>query len=197
MSGDTVIQDGRSGNSAKVGANNRLHTDAISKAAVIESSLNGDTYIFTTGSINLTSDSISWILFAKNTDTVPWVVESITATYGKSTGGSGDSFNQFNTGATSGTLVDDGVDSVGINLNIGSPKPLTAIVKIGGEGKTITDGLNAPITLIPEGALFRTFPAGPVVVPPGTSFAVAFTPPVGNTNQNTAVQVVFFRELPK
>jgi hypothetical protein len=195
MSGDSTIVDGRSGSTAKVDKNNRLNTAAVSKDAVVEASINGDTFFITTGTVNLTTDTESWLLYVKNEDTVQWVVDSIAAAFGVSTGGSGDSFNQFNVGATEGTLISAGVDLPAINLNIGSPKQLPSTIKLGGEGKTITNGINTPQTLEPEGLLSREFEAGPVVIPPGASFAIAYTPPAGNTSQNTSVQIVIFREL--
>lgn len=195
MSGDIVISDGRSGNKAKVDLQNRLHTAAVSKSAVIDASIDGETFFITTGTVSLTSDTESWLLYVKNDDTVQWVVESIEASFGASAGGSGDSFNQFNVGATEGTLIDSGIDIPAINLNIGSPKKLSSTVKLGGEGKTLTNGINTPKTLIPEGSLIRTFSAGPVVIPPGSAFAIAYTPPSGNTSQNTSTQIVVFRDI--
>ncbi len=195
MSGEIVIKDGSGGNVAKVDDQKRLHTAAVSKSAVIDASINGETFFITTGNVNLTSGNESWLLYVKNDDTVQWVVESIEAAFGESTGGSGDMFNQFNVGATEGTLIDSGADLPAINLNIGSPKRLAATIKLGAEGSTITNGINTPKTLIPEGSLIRMFSAGPVVIPPGASFAVAYTPPVGNTSQNTSVQIVIFRDI--
>lgn len=194
MSGESTIKDGRGGETARVGKNNRLFTDTISKDAVIDSSLNGNTFFMTTGSVNLTSDSESWLLFLKNNDTFQWVVESLEAAFG-ATDGVGDSFVQFNVGATEGTLISEGVDLPAINLNIGSPKQLPSTVKLGGEGKTLTNGVNTPKTLIPEGSKVRTFTAGPVIIPPGVSFSIAYTPPSGNTNQNVSAQIVIFREI--
>lgn len=194
MSGESTIADGRSGTTAKVDTNNRLTVASVSKAAVIDSSLNGNTFFMTTGSVNLTSDSESWLLFLRNNDTVQWVVESLEAAFGV-TDGVGDSFIQFNVGATEGTLISEGVDLPAINLNIGSPKQLPSTVKLGGEGKTLTNGINTPKTLIPEGSLVRTFTAGPVIIPPGVSFSIAYTPPPGNTDQNVSTQIVIFREI--
>lgn len=195
MSGDSTIVDGRTGNTAKVDGNNRLNTAAVSKPAVVDASLNGETFFVTTGTVNLTSDNLSWLLFLKNEDVVPWVVQSLAAYFGATTGGSGDKFNQFNVGATEGTLISAGADLPAINLNIGSPKQLAGTFKLGGEGSTITDGINTPQTLEPEGLVAREFEAGPVVIPPGASFAAGYQPPAGNTDQNTSIQIVVFRDM--
>ena len=195
MSGEIVIKDGSGGDVAKVDSQNRLHTAAVSTSAVIDSSINGETFFITTGSVNLADDNEAWLLYVKNDDIAQWVVESIEASFGVSTGGSGDMFSQFNVGATEGTLIDAGIDLPAINLNIGSPKKLPSTIKLGGQGKTITNGINTPKTLIPDGSLIRPFSAGPVVIPPGSTFAVAYTPPSGNTRQNTSVQIVIFRDI--
>lgn len=194
MSGESTIKDGSGGNVARVDGKKRLHTASVSKSAVIDSSINGETFFMTTGSVNLTNDAESWLLYVENDDTVQWVVESLAAHMG-ATNGVGDSFHQFNVGATEGTLIDDGIDLPAINLNIGSPKKLPSTIKLGGQGKTITNGINTPKTLEPEGLVAREFEAGPVVIPPGSIFAVAYTPPVGNTSQNTSVQIVIFRDV--
>ena len=193
MGSPSTIVDGRTGQTAEVDSRNRLSTASVSKAAAIDASLNGDTFFVTTGSVNLTNDTISWLLYVKNTDTVPWVVASLAATYG-ATDGSGDALNQFNVGATSGTLIDSGADLPAINLNIGSPKQLPITAKLGAEGSTLTNGVNTPPTLVPAGMIIREFQAAPVVIPPGTAFAAGYTPPAGNTSQNTTVQIVIFRE---
>lgn len=193
MSGDIVIKDGSSGRSAKVDSNGRVAVASVSKSAVIDASINGETFFITTGSVNLTDAAEAWLLYVKNDETVQWVVESIAAHMG-ATDGVGDSFHQFNVGATEGTLISAGIPLPAINLNIGSPKQLESTIRLGGQGKTITNGINTPKTLEPEGLLIREFEAGPVVIPPGTSFAVAYTPPAGNTSQNTSVQIVIFRD---
>lgn len=193
MSGPATIEDGRSGNTAKVDSENRLAVASVSKTAAINASLEGDTFFITTGSVNLTDDSESWLLYVKNNDTVPWVVASLAATYGASDG-VGDAMNQFNVGATDGTLLTEGIDLPGINLNIGSPKQLASTIKLGGQGKTLTGGTDTPPTLVPEGMIIREFQAAPVVIPQGSSFAAAYTPPTGNTSQNTTIQIVIFRE---
>lgn len=194
MSGPATIVDGRTGKTAEVDERNRLSTLAVSKTAAIDASLNGDTFFITTGSVNLTSDGESWLLYLKNEDIVPWVVASLAAVYGESTGGSGDAQNQFNVGASEGTLISAGVDLPAINLNIGSPKQLAATVRGGGEGSALDNGINTPPTLVPAGMIIREFQAAPVVIPPGSAFAAAYKPPVGNTSQNTTVQIVIFRE---
>lgn len=193
MAGDNTIVDGRTGKTAEVDARNRLSTAAVAKTAAIDASLNGDTFFITTGSVNLTNDTISWLLYVKNDDTVPWVVASLAASYGASDG-VGDAINQFNVGATGGTLIDAGTDAPAINLNIGSPKQLAVTAKLGVEGSTLTNGVNTPPTLVPAGMIIREFQAAPVVIPPGAAFAAGYQPPSGNTSQNTTVQIVIFRE---
>ena len=193
MSGPATIQDGQTGRTAKVDSRNRLTTASVSKTAAIDASLNGDTFFITTGSVNLTTDTESWLLYVKNDDDVAWVVSSLAAVYG-ATDGSGDALNQFNVGATEGTLIDSGIDLPAINLNIGSPKQLPITAKRGAQGSTVTNGVSTPPTLVPEGMIIREFQAAPVVIPPGSAFAAAYTPPAGNTGQNVTVQIVVFRE---
>ena len=193
MSGMSVIKDGASGNTAQVDSNNRLSTAAVTKSEAVASSLIGDTYFISTGTVNLTDDGMSQILYIENNESVNWIVDSLSATYG-ATNGVGDYFNLFTVGPTGGTIIDTGVDLPAINLNIGNSKPLGATIKLGGQGDTVIGGRSTPLTLIPEGTIFRLFPASPIVIAPGTSVAVGFQPPAGNSSMNVTAQTVIYRE---
>ncbi|MBV1929895.1 MAG: hypothetical protein KUG81_10350 [Gammaproteobacteria bacterium] len=192
MSGVSIISDGRTGNKAGVSDENRLLTASVSQPHAVASSLNGDTFFIETGLINLTSDTLSHLLYFKNTDGQSWGVESWSATFG-ATDGTGDVVNIFTFAPTGGTLLDSGTDGVVANLNFGSAKQLGVVVKIGAEGSTLTGGAQTPDTLIPEGVSFREFPASPIIIPAGASIAAGFKPPPGNTSMNVSTQLVVYR----
>lgn len=193
MTGPSIIIDGLTSDSARVDKQNRLSTLAVTKRQIVSSSLDGDAFFISTGLINLTSDSESWLLSVRNNESMDWIVESLFASYGASDG-TGDIQNRFASGASTGTLFSAGLDIPASNLNLGSAKELDATVKVGAEASTVTDGLQSLPVLIPEGTRSVLFPAGPLVIAPGTSLSAAFTPPTGNTDMNVLIQMNVYRE---
>ena len=194
MSGRTSILDPLSSDAAQVTKQNRLKTASSSQSQSIVQALNGETFIITTGSVNVTDAALSYLLYVKNSEQTNWVIEFIGGTFG-ATDGTGDGFVRFAIGPTAGTLVTAGTDFVPANLNFGSPTRLTGVFKIGATGSTITDGFVADPTLIPEGLATRIFPARPLIIAPGSSFAIGFQPPTGNTSMNIQLQVPVYREV--
>ena len=194
MSGIVAIVDALTQVAARVTRQNRLLVAASSQPQSITQALFGEAFIITTGSVNLTTDAVSHLLYIKNNERINWVIESLTGTFG-ATDGSGDGFAQFTIGPSAGTLVSGGTDIVPANLNFGSPNRLTGVFKVGGTGSTITDGISAAPTLVPAGLTSREFPAQPLVIAPGSSFAIGFQPPTGNTSMNVQIQVPVYREV--
>lgn len=193
MSGQTLIIDGLTSKSASVDNSNRLKTHATTEDQAIDASLKGNAFSITTGVINLTSDNLSYILYVKNNESFDWVIKTASFDYG-ATESTGDFFLNFAVGPIGGTLITGGSDSIGINLNLGSAKQLGAGIKVGQDGSTIEGGRLTPLALIPEGTSFRELQANPIIVTPGTSFAVGIKPPVGNVSMNCNVQFVLYRE---
>ena len=194
MSGLTLIGDGPSGRTAGVDHRNRLKTSAVVEDEATFASLNGDTFNLTTGTVNLTSDNESWLLYGKNEDLDIWVVESIVLAFGASDG-VGDFFQTTKVNPTAGTLVDSGSAlGTSFNLNLGSSKVLLGTVLVGQEGSTLTDGNQPRNILMTEFPDVRILETGPIVIPPGTSFALGIIPPTGNTGMNVAINVTIYRQ---
>ena len=192
MSGLSTIVDGLTGKTARVDAENRLHTRSVSVPQSVNASTEGNTFFIDTGLINLTSDGISYLLHFKNNGLESWGVESWTASFGE-TDGTGDTQTHFAFEASEGTLFTAGTQSAAINLNFGSSSQLDADVITGEEGLTVTDGNQPAPTLIPAGTIKHLFPASPIIIAPGTSISSAFQPPTGNTSMNVSMQLVIFR----
>ena len=190
----STIDDGRTGRTASVDENNRLNTLAVTKKGPVDSALNGDTFFISSGAVELTSDSESYLLYIENTDDKDWIVDSIVATFGASDG-VGDSFNKIIIGPTSGTLLTAGANGFPANVNLGSAHTLPSVVKVGSEASTATGGAPPINSLIPAGVPFRVFAVGPIIIAPSTSLAVGYQPPVGNTSMNYAIQLTVYKEV--
>lgn len=189
----TGIIDPRNGNAAAVDNKGRMAALASTKDEAVDASIDGDTYYLSTQPVNLTTDGESWLYYLENTDTVAWVVSSMFATIGATVGGSGNGAFLFGQNITGGTVADAGnPDILPANLNTASRKPLPAVAKLGGEGRTAVLAGGSEF-LWPAGVAFQTFPGGPIVIAPGTSFVFGFRPPTGNTSQDVQFSMTLYR----
>ena len=180
-----VIKDGTgTGLKAKVDIKNRLATASTIQSGGSAAALDGDLYNVNTETINLTSGTASGLLYIKNTDNVPWIIDRVFYNAGTSTGGTGDLLAEVVANPTAGTLVSAGTDITPHNLNFGSNKSLTSIAKKGAEGSTITDGTTRVSTIIPLSGTRVLIGFDSIVMESGSSLAIKFTPQSGNTSMN-------------
>lgn len=188
------IQDGTgSGYRAKVNSSNHLHTRAISESGGTDAALKGDLYNINTETIALTSDGASSLLYMKNTDTVPWVVNRVFYNAGPSTGGSGDFLAEVIANPSTGTLVSAGTATTPHNLNFGSSKELTGTILKGAEGSTITNGTVRVSTIIPVAGTRVLIGFDSIILETGSSIAIRITPQTGNTAMDIQVGFNLYR----
>jgi len=191
-----IVQSGDSGFTARVTKDGKLRTQAVTEEQNVAASINGDTFFISSGIINLTSNTSSQVIFIQNTDTVDWVVDEITTTFGPSTGAPGLDFSTTATiNPTGGTIIDTGATLFAGNLNLGSPKTLNGVFKAGFETATATGGITGKPGLILSDKISTFFDAGPVIVAPGTSASIGVIPATGNTSMNLDIVVVIYRQL--
>jgi hypothetical protein len=169
-----IIQDGTgSGNTSKV-SGNRLFVHSITEAEPIHSTENGDAYNINTGTIGLTSNSESSILYLQNNENRDLIIEAIAVGTG-SAGTTSDvttvTVVRNPTSVSYSTAVD-----MNQNRNFGSSKTLSADVYKGAEGATSTGGNN--IIQFFKGASTRLFAPINLLLPKGSSIAI-------NINTNT------------
>lgn len=179
-----IIKDGYTGDTAAVDSKNRLVTTAVIETGGVSAALEGDLYNVNTETINLTSANASSILYIKNGNLVPWVVDRIFYNAGESTGGTGDFLAEVIANPTLGTLITAGTNITPHNLNFGSNKSLSATTKKGAEGSTVTDGVVRVSTIIPSAGTRVLISFDAIIMPAGSSLAVRITPQTGNTSMN-------------
>ena len=190
------IQDGAgSGVNAEVDSNQRLHTDAVTfSRAELEVEL-GNAYNINTGTIALTSASKSSVLYVKNNENEPLVIESLIYLLGSSTGGTGECVITVIRNPTAGTIVSNAVDCemAGVNRDFGSNQTLNADMYKGAEGDTITasDG-KAIESILPIAQRHRLGGVGDIVLEKGSSIGIEITPPPGNTGMNAQFAMSVF-----
>lgn len=180
----SIIQDGTGkGFLAKVDSTNRLLTRTVEGSEQDAASANGDAYNINTGTINLTSGSASSLLYFRNDQLVDFDVSSIFYILGNSTGGSGDLLVEVLRNPTAGTLVSGGTDFDAINRNFGSGQVLSATIKKGVEGSTLTDGEVIISTILTSPGRVPVTGAS-IVMPNSTTLGIRVTPQSGNTSMD-------------
>ena len=183
----SFIEDGAgSGNKVQVDTELRIRAATHAVAAADADAIEGDAYLLNTGTINLTSATVSAVWYLKNTGSTPIIVSAITVCLGTSTGGSGDALVEVLRGPTAGTLVSAGTAVAPLNRDFTSSKTLTATCLKGAEGSTATDG-GAFLTASYSTVGVKEIPMREVRLPANGSIAVRITPPSTNSSQNVQV----------
>ena len=188
------IQDGTgTGYRAEVDSKNRLSTLAATSTSGTNAALDGDLFNINTETINLTSATASSLLYLKNTDTVPWIIDRVFYNAAVSTGGSSDFLAEVIANPTAGTLISTATAITPHNLNFSSTKTLTGLIYKGAEGTTITDGTVRVSTIIPASGSRVLIGFDSIVMGAGSSMAVKITPQTGNTSMDIQVGVNLHR----
>jgi hypothetical protein len=179
------IEDGTGkGYNAKVNKRNQILAETVSSTIVEDASSNGNSYNINTGTITLTSDSKSAVLYLKNNGANDIVIAQIGYLFGNSAGGSGDASAEVIKNPTTGTLISSASDvAINTNKNFGSSNTITVDAYKGSEGDAITDGEVAYYSLFKAIGGY-TINTGSIVIPKGTSIGVNIIPQSGNTSMS-------------
>ena len=138
------IKDGSgTGNLARVNANNRLYSNAVTIDENLQATKIGNSYNINTGAITLTDAARTPIIYLQNNENQPLHISAIAVGLGPTTGGSGGIPNIFVVRNPTGGTIISGATAVSINSNrnYGSANTLTADAYSGGTGVTLTGGV--------------------------------------------------------
>ena len=183
------IEDGTgSGKLARVDDNQRLYTDAITESIKDAETENGNAYNLNTGDVTLTSAAKTTVFYFKNNEDKDYHLTAFIYNLGNSTGGSGDVKMDVIKNPTTGDIITNANDVEMIsNINYGSSSTLDANVYKGATGETVVNG-DISISTRSASNTGRIFIGlGIIVVPKGSSIAVDYTPPSGNTSQTIQI----------
>lgn len=185
MSGQSVIVDGATNETAEVTSKRRLMTQSVTFTSDLESSIEGNHFNIGPATFPvLTSDTESALVYLKNDEPeqVPWAMTFLTIVTGASTDGVGDWSLRFLINPVAGTIITAGTDSSIVQMNAGIVRGLSATAKTGAEGLTIDPTISEVIRLVPSTPTGLTIPLDAVIIPPGGSIGISATPPAGNTS---------------
>jgi hypothetical protein len=189
------IHDGTgSGAMAGVTETHRLLVDSDSHDAVITAATDGKAFKFGTDVITLTSANASGVFYIKNGETANLIIAEILFQANQSTGGaSGIGTWKVIRNPTGGTLISNATAMpIRQNFNFGSTATITADAFKGIEGATVTGGNDFSIQngfTVPNRVIA---PFTSIIIPRGSSLAITFTPPSGNTSIAVSVALSAF-----
>tara|TARA_B110000503_G_scaffold26793_1_gene42345 strand:+ start:22 stop:639 length:618 start_codon:yes stop_codon:yes gene_type:complete len=193
-----IIKDGRTGDTAKVDANNRLHTQARTLDLAIAETLDGNAYNVFAMFMNMTTDTENAILYLKNTGDADIVIDTIIIDTGPSTGGVTTGVGgvvgklHFHTNPSAGTLIDYEQNLVVVNKRIGNPVTLSALAYGQNQGatvagQTLTGGV---IVHVPHKADSRREYTQKFAIPKGQAFGISYKPPASNTGMDLHINII-------
>ena len=158
----------------KVGATSRgqIKSFSVSESESQEATELGDGYNINTGLIGLTSSTASGVLYFKNNESRPFIIEAIAVGIGSAGTTTDVSIIRVIRNPTTGTLI-SGATDVDMNQNraFGSSNTLlNSLAYKGAEGSTVTDGVD--VALFQAGAGSRLFAEIAWELSPGNSMAI-------------------------
>jgi hypothetical protein len=190
-----VIKDGTGkGNTQKVDANNRAHTQAVTESEALHASESGDAYNINTGNIALTGDGT--LAYIKNNEDKDLVIEALAF------GNDGQGTHSYNPrytiirNPTGGDLISDATAvSMNQNRNFGSNKTLTADAYKGKVSGAITGGND--IAILEGTSDGRDFFTINFVLPKGSSIAVKYTANLSSGTAGVYAAIVAYLKDPE
>lgn len=187
---EQIIDGSGSGSRARVDENKQLHTTAITQTETQDAVDKGDAYNINTGTIGLTSTTASGVLYFKNDEDNPFIIDAIAVGIDNLGTQAGACIITVIRNPTTGTLI-TGATAVDMNQNrnFGSSKTLksTTLAYKGAEGNTVTDGDD--IALFYQNAGTRGYYGIDFELPKGSSLAITIDTQTtsGTTNLYAAI----------
>ena len=176
------IEDGTgSGKLAKVDSENRLRTSSVTETEALHAAEEGRGYNINTGFISVIGNAS--LIYLKNNGDSDVVLASIIVGLFNGITHSDDPYFTITRNPTGGDIISDATAvEANVNRNFGSSATLTVNVYKGKVGGTITGGTNfGKLQLNPA---TRNFYGVEIVIPKGSSIALALTANVSSGSAN-------------
>jgi hypothetical protein len=190
-----MIHDGRTNNTVKIDANNRMQTAAITDPIQDWAAAQEVKYNLNTGDITITNTTKITAAYVKNTEDDDLIITALIYNIGTSTNGTGDTVVDVIRNPTAGGIITNANDMLvgpgeSANQNFGSSRILSGLFYKGAQGETAVSGGATTITSrLGTGPTRAVVSLGAIVIPKNKAIAVDFTPPASNTSQT--IQIAF------
>lgn len=183
------IEDGKGrGRFAGVDSTGRLEVSAATLTEEILATYSGEAFGIGTATVAFTAATQSAILYVRNLDPRPLVLDRCRVMLGTATGGAGDWVINFLRNPTAGTIITNALAAGITNVNHGSNIEPDLTAYRGVQGDTLTGGTggNFPIKSSGDGQIIFEFGR---ILPTGSAFGIVLTPPPGTTAANVFCQL--------
>lgn len=182
---------------ARVDANKRLHTQAVTSPTNEQATQKGNSFNINTGLVTLGTANETPILYLKNNEDAGFHVISIIVGFQTSTDGVGnDASWKVVKDPDAGTVISSPVTAPMIsNRNFGSSAVLDADVFIGADGKGLTGGTDHIQVIQNDGGTRVAIPIDELL-PKGHAIGILITPPASNSSMVVYCAIVGHIEDP-
>jgi len=188
-----TVKDGTGqGHSARVDAENRLHSATVSRSERDAAIDDGRYFIMSTKIITLTDALLTPLAYVKNNDSSRDLFIDIAFIWsGASTGGSGSfSISTWTNIDDTSTIVSEAKPLTAGNSRIGHPGVFVGDTFLGESNDTLIAGFN--FIEVPKLPTEREEFEPRAILPNGNSTAFAITPPTGNTSMDVSIVLGFY-----
>lgn len=185
-----IIRDPFTGQAVAVTSSKMLKTKSVSLTEAEAATDARESYFLSSESITLTNDAESGLFYFKSNSDRSYHIDGIVITSTGSAGGSATDniLFKFYDVPAGGTIVDNAVEGLVKNRNIGASPVIEADFFKGVQGDTITQSSNPIPSNIPTGG--RVPIAVDFTISKGKSFALSLQPPSGNTSISVSIGVI-------
>lgn len=189
-----MIKDGTGGGyQAKVTSTHRLYVNGVTEDIASHHTFLGESYNINTGTITLSSANKSAVLYIKNNESEPLVINSFIYLLGNSDS-TGDTLVNIERNPTGGTIVSGASSVTPINRDFGSNNSLTVDSYKGAEANTLTGGTVAIGSIFASSGRY-VVTVGAVILRKGNTLGVTVTPPPSNTDMDIQIAVSCYRAV--
>ncbi len=187
-----IINDGTgTGNQAKVDETNRLYVRAVQATEEESGTRDERAYNLNTGTIALSSDGESGVMYLKNNDNETIHIAGIVFGLDRAVSATAGDMATITLirNPTGGTLVSNAVNiDMNQNRQFGSANELAVDAYKGVDGDTISGGNNISQFFVAPSSRFLTDTA--FMIPKTQTIAIKITPPSGTTSMNVYADII-------
>lgn len=184
-----ILEDGAgNGYKARVTSEKRLSVYAVVDSSDRHHAIDGNAFFIGTGAITLTGSGTSCLMFMKNNEDLPVIIDRIIAFTSASYTGTPENNFVLYKNPTTGSIV-HATAIAAVNRNFGSTSPFDFTSYKGAEGDTVTDGIPAYAPFYLDYGRKELIKDKNIVLPRNASLALTVTPPPGNTAMKVSIGI--------
>lgn len=166
---------------AKVDNTKRLYTRGVAEEGAIEALRSGNHFALSSGPITLTGTTQNAMLWFRNDENMPLLIDRIIVQLDESTGGTDSYATVYVHGQPTGMTGGSGNDVTQVNTNFGNSNRINSTNEKGADGATIDEGSVYGAWRLELPSRFKVIEVR-WWLEKGASIGISYQPPTGNTS---------------